>query len=77
MIEIDHSLFATRQRYLPRAQSANHGHDTVITDAAHDTITLKGVTIAQLTGASERFSYRLTLGRTGDLSRRKPAPAPG
>jgi fibronectin-binding autotransporter adhesin len=33
---------------LASAQSINSGHDTIITDAAHDTMTLKGVTVAQL-----------------------------
>jgi hypothetical protein len=33
---------------LASAQSVNSGHDTILTDVAHDTITLKGVTVAQL-----------------------------
>jgi VCBS repeat-containing protein len=47
-IEIDKSLFATVSALLQNAQSANSGHDTIITDAAHDKITLTGVTLAQL-----------------------------
>jgi VCBS repeat-containing protein len=46
-INIDHSLFATVAAFVAAAQSANSGQDTVITDAAHDTITLKGVTLTQ------------------------------
>ncbi len=46
-IDIDHSLFASVTALLQRA-SANSGHDTIITDAAHDKITLSGVTLAQL-----------------------------
>jgi len=45
-IEIDHSLFASVAAILDSAKTVNG--DTVITDAAHDTITLKGVTFAQL-----------------------------
>jgi fibronectin-binding autotransporter adhesin len=47
-IEIDKSLFATVSALLQGAHSANSGHDTIITDAAHDQITLSGVTLAQL-----------------------------
>jgi fibronectin-binding autotransporter adhesin len=47
-IDIDKSLFATVQALLNSAQSANGGHDTIITDAAHDHITLSGVTVAQI-----------------------------
>jgi VCBS repeat-containing protein len=47
-IEISHTLFANVSEILASAQSINSGHDTIITDAAHDTITLKGVTVAQL-----------------------------
>jgi fibronectin-binding autotransporter adhesin len=36
------------QDILNGAHSANGGHDTVITDAAHDTITFKNVSLAQL-----------------------------
>jgi fibronectin-binding autotransporter adhesin len=47
-IDISHTLFASVSAILASAQSANSGHDTVIMDAAHDTITLKGVTVAEL-----------------------------
>jgi VCBS repeat-containing protein len=47
-IDIDHSLFASVSALLASAHSANSGHDTIITDAAHDQITLSGVTLAQL-----------------------------
>jgi hypothetical protein len=47
-INIDNTLFASVQAILDSAQSANSGHDTVITDAAHDQITLSGVTLAQV-----------------------------
>ena len=47
-IEINHALFATVSAILAGAHSANSGHDTIITDAAHDTITLTGVALAQL-----------------------------
>ncbi|UFZ01661.1 VCBS domain-containing protein [Bradyrhizobium ontarionense] len=45
-IEIDHSLFASIEAILGAARTVNG--DTIITDAAHDTITLKGVTVTQL-----------------------------
>jgi VCBS repeat-containing protein len=47
-ININHTLFDSVSAILASAQSINSGHDTIITDVAHDTITLKGVTIAQL-----------------------------
>jgi fibronectin-binding autotransporter adhesin len=47
-IDISHTLFASVSAILASAQSANSGHDTVIMDASHDTITLKGVTVAEL-----------------------------
>ncbi|SDT38284.1 Npun_F0296 family exosortase-dependent surface protein [Bradyrhizobium canariense] len=47
-IDISQTLFASVSAILSSAQSANSGHDTVITDAAHDTITLSGVTLAQI-----------------------------
>jgi VCBS repeat-containing protein len=56
-IEIDHSLFRNVQDILAAAQPSNHGSDTVITDTAHDTITLKGVTIAQLTAHQNDFHF--------------------
>jgi VCBS repeat-containing protein len=46
-INIDHSLFSTVAAFVAAAQPANSGHDTIITDAAHVTLTLKGVTLAQ------------------------------
>ncbi|WP_316197974.1 VCBS domain-containing protein [Bradyrhizobium sp. SZCCHNS2002] len=54
-IEFDHSVFNSVQAILNGAHSANSGHDTVITDAAHDTITLKGVTLAQLQAHQNDF----------------------
>ncbi len=59
VIELDHSLFATVQEFLDSAQLANTGNDTVITDAAHETIMLKGVTVAQLREHVSRFSHHL------------------
>jgi VCBS repeat-containing protein len=47
-IDISHTLFASVSAILASAQSINSGHDTVLTDAAHDTITLVGVTVAQV-----------------------------
>ena len=47
-IEIDHSLFDSVSAIMASAHSANLGQDTVITAAGNDTITLKGVTLAQL-----------------------------
>jgi VCBS repeat-containing protein len=48
-INIDHSLFATVSAFVAAAQPANSGHDTIITDPIHhNTITLAGVTVAQL-----------------------------
>ena len=47
-INISHTLFTSVQAILASAQSANSGHDAVITDSHHDTITLLGVTVAQL-----------------------------
>jgi VCBS repeat-containing protein len=47
-INIEHSLFASLSAFLGSAQSANSGHDTIFTDAAHNTITLTGVTVAQI-----------------------------
>jgi Ca2+-binding RTX toxin-like protein len=56
-IDIDHSLFANVAALLASATSANSNHDTIITDAAHDTITLKNVTIAQLTAHQSDFHF--------------------
>ncbi|MGY3448533.1 Npun_F0296 family exosortase-dependent surface protein [Bradyrhizobium sp. USDA 4353] len=54
-VEIDHSLFANMDALVASAQSANNGHDTVITDAAHDTLTLKGVTLDQFKAHHDGF----------------------
>ncbi len=51
-INIDHSLFSSVTEILQSAHSANSGHDTIITDAAHDQIILSGVTVADLMHAS-------------------------
>jgi fibronectin-binding autotransporter adhesin len=51
-IDIDHSLFSSVTEILQSAHSANSGHDTIITDAAHDQIILSGVTVADLMHAS-------------------------
>jgi VCBS repeat-containing protein len=51
-IEISQALFGSIADILAAAQPANSGHDTVITDAAHDSITLTGVTVAQLQASS-------------------------
>jgi VCBS repeat-containing protein len=47
-INIDHTLFASVSALLASAQSINSGHDTIIMDAAHNAITLTGVTVAQI-----------------------------
>ncbi len=47
-INISHTLFGSVADILAAATSANSGHDTVITDSAHDAITFSGVTVAQL-----------------------------
>ena len=46
-------------RFCSGAHSANSGHDTVITDAAHDQITLSGVTLAQLQAHPNDFHLSL------------------
>jgi fibronectin-binding autotransporter adhesin len=48
VIDISHTLFASVSAILASAQPTNSGHDTTITDSAHDTITLTGVTVAQI-----------------------------
>jgi Ca2+-binding RTX toxin-like protein len=48
IITIDHALFATANDVLTHAHSANSGNDTIITDAANDQITLKGVHVGSL-----------------------------
>ncbi|WP_257166230.1 VCBS domain-containing protein [Bradyrhizobium sp. SRS-191] len=55
IVEIDHALFANMDALVASAQSANSGHDTVITDAAHDTLTLKGVTLDQFRAHHDGF----------------------
>lgn len=47
-IDFSHTLFSSIDAILAGAQSANSGHDTTITDSAHDKLTLTGVTIAQI-----------------------------
>jgi fibronectin-binding autotransporter adhesin len=54
MINIDHSLFATVEAFVAAAHQV--GLDTIITnDPAHDAITLKGVTLAQLQAHQSDF----------------------
>ncbi|WP_316195730.1 VCBS domain-containing protein [Bradyrhizobium sp. SZCCHNRI3052] len=55
IVELDHSLFASVEAMVAAAQSANGGHDTVITDAVHDTLTLKGVTLDQFKAHHDGF----------------------
>ncbi len=47
-INIDPALVTSLSAFLASAQPANSNQDTILTDAAHETITLKGVTVAQL-----------------------------
>ncbi|GLH80381.1 hypothetical protein SSBR45G_52900 [Bradyrhizobium sp. SSBR45G] len=54
-VEIDHALFANIDALVAAAQAANNGHDTVITDAAHDSLTLKGVTLDQFKAHHDGF----------------------
>jgi hypothetical protein len=54
-VEIDHALFANIDALVASAESANNGHDTVITDAAHETLTLKGVTLDQFKAHHDGF----------------------
>ena len=54
-IDIDHSLFAN---FTALQQSAHTvGGDTIITDAAHDKLTLTGVTLAQLQAHQSDFHF--------------------
>jgi VCBS repeat-containing protein len=46
-INMDHSFFATVSTFAAAVQPANSGLDTIITNG-HDTLTLTGVTVAQL-----------------------------
>jgi fibronectin-binding autotransporter adhesin len=41
-------LVTSLSAFLATAQAANSGHDTILTDANHDTIKLVGVTVAQI-----------------------------
>jgi hypothetical protein len=41
-------LFASVSALVASAQPTNSDHDTIITDAAFNTITLTGVTVAQI-----------------------------
>ncbi|MES2196038.1 MAG: VCBS domain-containing protein [Pseudomonadota bacterium] len=54
-IEISHTSFASVEAIMASARSANSGHDTVITDAAHNTITFIGVTVDQIRAHSGDF----------------------
>src|SRR5262249_39681362 len=54
-INFDHTLFANVQAIISSAHSANSNLDTVITDAAHDQITLTGVTVSQIKAHPEVF----------------------
>jgi fibronectin-binding autotransporter adhesin len=47
-INIDRALVTSLSAFLATAQAANSGHDTILTDANHDTIKLAGVTVAQI-----------------------------
>jgi hypothetical protein len=54
-IGIDHTLVTNVSALLASAQSINSGHDTILTDAFHDTITLAGVTVAQIQAHQSAF----------------------
>jgi Ca2+-binding RTX toxin-like protein len=54
-IDLSHTLFASVSDILADAHPADFGHDTVITDAAQDHITLIGVTVAQLRAHANDF----------------------
>jgi fibronectin-binding autotransporter adhesin len=54
-IGIDHTLVADISALLASAQAINSGHDTILTDAFHDTITLAGVTVAQIQAHQAAF----------------------
>jgi hypothetical protein len=53
-LQIDHTLFAGMNALLASLHDDGHG-DAVITDAAHDTITLQNVTTAQLLAHQDAF----------------------
>jgi VCBS repeat-containing protein len=55
VIDISHTLFDSISTILASAQSVGSGQDTVIVDAAHDTITLKGVSVAELQSHGNDF----------------------
>ncbi|WP_218625772.1 FecR domain-containing protein [Bradyrhizobium sp. dw_411] len=59
-IDIDHSLFASVSALLTGAHSANSGHDVILTDAAHDTITLKNLSLTQLQFAAQHGDFHIT-----------------
>jgi hypothetical protein len=54
-IDLSHTLFASVSDILANAHPADFGHDTVIMDAAHDHMTLSGVTVAQLQAHANDF----------------------
>jgi fibronectin-binding autotransporter adhesin len=54
-IAIDRTLFPNVAAILASAQPTNFGHDTIITDAAHDKIVLTGVTVTQLNAHQNDF----------------------
>jgi hypothetical protein len=54
-IDLSKTLFASVREILADAHPADFGHDTVITDAAHDQITLTGVTVAELHAHANDF----------------------
>jgi fibronectin-binding autotransporter adhesin len=59
-INIDHTLFANVSALLAGAQPANAGHDIILTDAAHDTITLKNLSLTQLQLAAQHGDFHFT-----------------
>ncbi|MEI9926186.1 MAG: FecR domain-containing protein [Bradyrhizobium sp.] len=59
-IDIDHTLFANTTLLLAGAHSANAGHDVILTDAAHDTITLKNLSLDQLKFAAQHGDFHFT-----------------
>jgi fibronectin-binding autotransporter adhesin len=54
-IAIDRTLFPNVAAILASAQPTNFGHDTIITDAAHDKIVLTGVSVTQLNAHQNDF----------------------
>jgi endoglucanase len=54
ILQIDHAMFANVQALLAATHDDSHGH-AVITDAAHDTITIQNVTTAQLLAHQSGF----------------------